>query len=162
MVCVCGSVCQCVCGGSACVSRAHAVPHPTATWPVHAIRFTVCWRGEASTWDRCGGKSGCPSGVSDCDAPWTGTCCKHGDVCNRQDANWWRCEPMGTYANSNSAVLCMQRVLACRTAVTRPCNCVAGLAVCPAPRSLRLLRPDLGKLPHAHARVLLQPGRRVC
>jgi hypothetical protein len=50
-----------------------------------------------NTWEACGGGT---CGRS-CDAPWASTCCKHGDVCTRKDASWWRCEPAQNYYDGN-------------------------------------------------------------
>ena len=60
--------------------------------PTH---HAVCSK-TVDTWAACGGGSK--------DAPWDKTCCKHGDVCSRKDAGWWRCEPAGTYYDGNGAL----------------------------------------------------------
>lgn len=66
-----------------------------------ATTAAACWN-KIETWGACGGKYNCPGGTSNCNVPWKGHCCNSGDVCTRQNDNWWRCEPLDRYTESHT------------------------------------------------------------
>ncbi|WIA18743.1 hypothetical protein OEZ85_003433 [Tetradesmus obliquus] len=105
----CGGSQFCPCGTSNCdhqwpdvqCKKGDVCVRQNPQWWRCEPRDNACWN-KIETWGACGGKDNCPGGTSNCNVPWKGHCCNSGDVCTRQNDNWWRCEPLDRYTESHT------------------------------------------------------------